>query len=112
MSISHIEYDARVTQATSERRAAVERVDQKASELKIAVQDAEIARTQGRLDAQAEGEAAAIVTKGEAQAKAKSEISKALTTSCLEYSAFDNDSTRYYSVPTGRDGLPIILGTD
>jgi hypothetical protein len=28
------------------------------------------------------------------------------------YKAFDNDATRYYFVPTGKDGLPIILNAE
>jgi regulator of protease activity HflC (stomatin/prohibitin superfamily) len=117
VAISHIQYDGHVTAAISEKRAAVERVDQKASELLIAAQDAEIARTaaRGQADAlriNAQGQADAIVVRGEAQARAQDEIGKTLTTSYLKYKAFDNDSTRYYFVPVGKDGLPIIVGTD
>ena len=117
VSIGHIQYDQRVTAAISEKRATVERVEQKTSELQIAVQDAEIARTaaRGQADAvriRAQGDAESIVVRGEAQARAQNEIGKTLTTSYLKYKAFDNDSTRYYFVPVGKDGLPIIVGTD
>lgn len=114
VSITHIQYDGRVTSAISDKLSTVERVEQKASELKIAQQDAEIARTaaSGRSDAiriQAQGEADAIVLRGQAQGKAQTEIGRTLTPSLLKYKAFDNDSTRYYFVPVGRDGLPIIV---
>lgn len=117
VSIVHIEYDPRVTMAISEKRATAERVEQKASELKIAAQDAEIARisASGKSDAvriQAQGEAAAIGLRGEAQAKAQGEIAKTLTPSYLHYKAFDSASTKYYFVPVGRDGLPLIINTE
>jgi regulator of protease activity HflC (stomatin/prohibitin superfamily) len=114
VSIMHIEYDPHVTGAISEKLATAERVQQKASELKIALQDAEIARAtaSGRGDSiriQAQGEAEAIVLKGEAQGKAQAAIEHTLTPSFLKYKAFDSDATRYYFVPVGKDGLPIIV---
>ena len=90
-------------------------VEQKKFEVLVADRDAEIARTQakGQADAiriRAEGEASAIVIKGEAQAKAQAAIAKTLSTGYLQYKAFDNAATRYYFVPTSKNGLPIIIG--
>lgn len=117
VTISHIEYDRTVTQAIAQKVATEQRLEQKDFELKIAARDADIARTsaRGRADAQrleAEGEAAAIVLRGNAQAQAQSEIAKTLTASYLRYKAFDSDSTRYYFVPTGKDGMPLIINTE
>ena len=117
VAISHIEYDARVTSAISEKRATAERVEQKTSELQIAKQDAEIARTaaSGQADSVrilAQGQAEGMIIKGDAQAKSQSEISKTLTTDYLRYKAFDNSAASYYFIPIGKDGLPIIIGTD
>ncbi len=117
VSIVHIEYDRAVTGAISAKLGAAQRAERKESELKIAERDAEIARmaAHGRADAvriEAEGEAAAIEVKGKAQAKAQAEITKTLTSSYLHYKAFDNNSTRYYFVPVGKDGMPIIVNAE
>lgn len=117
ISISHIEYDPSVTAAISRKVAMAQAVEQKEFELRVAERDAEIARTaaRGRADAtriQAEGEAAAIFARGEAQARAQGAISKTLTSEYLRYKAFDNDATRYYFVPIGKDGLPLIINTE
>jgi regulator of protease activity HflC (stomatin/prohibitin superfamily) len=114
VAIKHIRYEKRVTKSISEKLAKEQLVEQKKYELEIAKQDAEIARTQaqGRGDAiriKAEGEARAIVIKGKAQAEAQEEITKTLTKHYLQYKAFDGNSTRYYFLPTGKDGLPIII---
>jgi regulator of protease activity HflC (stomatin/prohibitin superfamily) len=117
VAISHIEFDRNLTAAISQKLASAQKVDQKEFELKIAERDADIARAtaRGRADAvriEAEGRAAAIVIEGEAQGKAQAEITKTLTASYLRYKAFDSDATKYYFVPVGKDGMPIIIGTD
>lgn len=114
VSINHVEYDRNLAQAISSKLATAQKVDQKDAEVKIAERDAEIARTsaKGRSDAvriEAEGQAAALVLKGDAQARAQSAITKTLTPEYLRYKAFDNDATRYYFVPVGKDGMPIII---
>jgi len=117
VAISHIKFDPNVTSAISQKRATAERVEQKASEVEIAKKDAEIARTraQGSADAiriGARGEAEAIVVKGKAQAEAQDAIAKTLTADYLRYKAFDSQTTRYYFVPVGKDGMPLIINTD
>ena len=117
VSISHIAFDANLTSAISQKLTAQQKVEQKEFEVKLADRDAEIARiaARGRADAvriEAEGRAAAIVSEGEAQAKAQDEITKTLTASYLRYKAFDSDATKYYFVPVGKDGMPIIVNTD
>lgn len=114
VSISHVEYDRNVAQAISNKLATAQRVEQKDAAVRTAEREAEIARTsaKGRSDAvriEAEGQAAAIVLRGDAQARAQSSITKTLTPGYLQYKAFDNDATRYYFVPTGKDGMPIIV---
>lgn len=37
---------------------------------------------------------------------------RALTKDHIQYKAFDDSSTRYYFVPIGRDGLPLIVNTE
>ncbi len=114
VAITHIEFDRDVTRAISEKLMMEQRAEQKVYEIKIAEQDAEIdrIRAQGMGDAiriQAEGEAQAIVIKGQAQATAQGAITATLTKGYLQYKAFDGSSTRYYFVPIGKDGLPIIV---
>jgi len=114
VAIKHIDYDQRVTEAISEKLAKIQEIEQKQSELEIAKHEAEIDRTAaaGRGDAtriEAEAEAQTIVLLGEAQAEAQSAISKTLSKSYLQYKAFDGDATTYYFVPTGKDGLPILV---
>lgn len=114
VAIDHIQYDPSVTAAISAKIATEQQVQQKELEVKVAAQDAEIARTraQGQADAvriNAEGEAKAIVIKGEAQSKAQASITQTLTPDYLRYKAFDNPGTRYYFVPVGKDGLPLIV---
>ena len=114
VAIEHIEYDRNVSAAISTKLATSQKVEQKDAEVRIAERDADIARTvaKGRADAvriEAEGESAAMVLKGEAQKKAQAEITKTLSASYLRYKAFDGNATRFYFVPVGKDGMPIIV---
>lgn len=117
ISVDHVEFDATLTKAISAKLAMQQVVDQKRFEMDVAERDADIARSQakGQADAtriRAEGEARSIILKGEAQAVAQAAIAKTLSTSYLQYKAFDSPATRYYFVPTNRNGLPIVLGGD
>jgi len=112
--IRHIEFDPALTEAISVKLAKEQEVEQKAHELESARLDADIARAeaQGRSDSvriMALGEADAIVIKGKAQAEAQGAIIQTLSKEYLQYKAFDSDATRYYFVPVGKDGLPLII---
>lgn len=114
VAIRHIDYDDTVTQAISRKIAVRQQSEQKRYEVEIAQRDADIARTtaQGRSDAtriQAEGDAAAIIARGKAQAEAQAAVTKTLTPMYLQFKAFDNPASSYFFVPTGKDGLPIIV---
>lgn len=117
VSIDHVAFDPSVSASISKKLATQQALEQKGFEVTMAERDAEIARTRARgeadaVRARAEGEATAITVRGEAQAKAQAAIGKTLTRAYLQYKAFDNPATRYYFVPTGKDGMPIILNTD
>lgn len=117
VSVDHVAFDPSLTKAISTKLAMQQFVEQKRFEMEVADRDADIARSQakGQADAtriRAEGEAKAIVLKGEAQAVAQAAIAKTLSTSYLQYKAFDSPATRYYFVPTNRNGLPILIGGD
>lgn len=113
IAIRHIDYDDTVTQAISRKIAVRQQSEQKRFEIEIAVRDAEIARTtaQGRSDAvriQAEGDAAAIVARGKAQAEAQEAVGKTLAPAYLQFKALDNHAASYFFVPTGKGGLIIV----
>ena len=117
VSLEHIDFDQTVTRSISAKLAMQQAAEQKKFELEVAERDADIARAQarGQSDAiriRAEGEAKAIVLRGDAQAQAQAAISKTLSTGYLQYKAFDNPATRYYFVPVGKNGMPIIVGTE
>jgi regulator of protease activity HflC (stomatin/prohibitin superfamily) len=114
ISVTHIAFDQSVTTSISAKLVKEQVSQQKRFEVVIAEQDAEIARTKakGRGDAirlEAEGQARAIVLKGQAQSEAQKAIASTLDKKYLQYKAFDGNSTRYYFVPTGKDGMPIII---
>tara|TARA_B100000965_G_scaffold280561_1_gene238416 strand:- start:1072 stop:1956 length:885 start_codon:yes stop_codon:yes gene_type:complete len=117
VAIKHIQYDQLVTRSISDKLAMEQKAKQKEFELKVAERDAEIARTRakGISDAvaiRAEGDSKAIVLRGEAQAKAQEAIDKTLTQKYIQYRAFEGDNTRYYFVPIGKDGLPLIVNAE
>ncbi len=114
VAINHIDYDDTVTRAISGKIATKQQAEQKKIEVEVALRNAEIARTtaQGVSDAtriQAEGDAAAIVLRGKAQADAQEAINKTLTPRYLQFKAFDQRNASYFFVPMGKDGLPLIV---
>ena len=117
VTITHVRFDLDVTKSISEKLVKKQLVEQKAFELEIAGKEAEIlrAKTKGLSDSiriQAEGDAQALLVKGRAQAEAQEAITKTLTRDYLLYKAFGSNSTRYYFLPTGKDGLPVIINAD
>jgi regulator of protease activity HflC (stomatin/prohibitin superfamily) len=114
IAINHIDYDDTVTRAISSKIATKQQAEQKVVEVEVALRDAEITRTtaQGVSDAtriQAEGDAAAIVLRGKAQAEAQEAVNKTLSPRYLQFKAFDQRSAAYFFVPMGKDGLPVIV---
>ncbi len=114
IAIKHIDYDDTVTSAISRKIATRQQAEQKEFEVQIAKRDADIVRAgaQGRADAtriQAEADAAAIVMRGEAQAKAQDKIGETLTPKYLQFRAFDTREGNFFFWPQGKDGMPIIV---
>lgn len=102
VTINHIVYPKVVTAAVDRKLAVEQDIQQKDYEIEIAEKQAEIQRilARGQRDAQkiiAEG-----LTKLYLQYKAL-EVQDKLTTS---------PNTKFYFVPTGKDGLPIIVDTN
>lgn len=130
VSIDHVEYDRMVTESISRKIATQQTAEQKQYEKRIAEQDADIVRTRAHgesdaieirasgeahaIEARAAGEAQAIELRGKAQAAAQAAVAKTLTPRYLQFKAFDNPATRYFFVPTGKNGMPLLFsaGTD
>jgi len=102
VTVDHIEYPSIVTTAVNNKLAVEQAIEQKDYELKIAVKDAEIQR---------------ILAKG--QRDAQQIIDAGLTKLYLQYKALEvqdklalSPSAKFYFIPVGKDGLPIIIDTD
>jgi regulator of protease activity HflC (stomatin/prohibitin superfamily) len=101
VSIDHIMYSPLVTEAVDQKLAVKQEIEQKDFEMQIAEKDAEIQRIRAR-----------------GQRDSQQIIASGLTSKYLQYKALevqdklsDSDNTTFYFIPTGQDGLPIIVDT-
>ncbi len=101
VTLDHIMYSPLVTQATDKKLATMQRLEQKEYEMGIAEKDAEIQR---------------IRAKG--QRDAQNIIDEGLTNKYLQFRSIEmqealskSSNSKFYFVPMGKDGLPVILET-
>jgi len=101
VTVDHIRYPNVVTSAVDRKLAVEQDIEQKDYEILIAEKQAEIQR---------------ILAKG--QRDAQQIIDAGLTTKYLQYKALEvqdklatSPNTKFYFVPLGKDGLPIIVDT-
>lgn len=101
ITIDHIKYPQVVTSAVDRKLAVEQDIQQKDYEIQIAEKQAEIQRT---------------LAKG--QRDAQQIIDAGLTQKYLQYKALEvqdklttSPNTKFYFVPMGKDGLPIIVDT-
>lgn len=101
VTVDHIQYPEIVTSAVNRKLAVEQAIEQKDYELKIAAKDAEIQRT---------------LAKG--QRDAQQIIDAGLTPLYLQYKALEvqdklstSKNAKFFFVPVGKDGLPIIVDT-
>lgn len=101
VTLDHIMFSPLVTRATDEKLATKQKVEQKDFEIEVAKKDAEIQR----IKAQGQSDAQTIIDQG-------------LTTKYLQYKSLEvqenltnSPNVTFYFVPTGKDGLPIIVDT-
>lgn len=101
ITINHIKYPQVVTSAVDRKLAVEQDIQQKDYEIKIAEKQAEIQR---------------ILAKG--QRDAQQIIDAGLTQKYLQYKALEvqdklttSPNAKFYFVPMGKDGLPIIVDT-
>jgi regulator of protease activity HflC (stomatin/prohibitin superfamily) len=91
-----------VTEAVDQKLAVKQEIEQKDFEMEIAEKEAEIQRIRAR-----------------GQRDAQQIIDSGLTTLYLQYKALDvqdklskSENAKFFFVPVGRDGLPIIIDTN
>lgn len=101
VTIKHIEYPSVVTSAVDQKLAVEQEIEQKDYEMKIAEKDAEIQRILARGQRDAQQIIDAGLTQRYLQYKAL-EVQDKLTTS---------PNAKFFFVPLGKDGLPIIVDT-
>ncbi|HRJ29811.1 MAG TPA: prohibitin family protein [Cyclobacteriaceae bacterium] len=101
VTVKHIQYPMVVTSAVDKKLAVQQAIEQKDYEIKIAEKNAEIQR---------------ILAKG--QRDAQQIIEAGLTQRYLQYKALEvqdkltgSPNTKFYFVPLGKDGLPVIVDT-
>lgn len=99
VTLDHIMYSPMVTNATDEKLATTQKLEQKSIELEIAEKDAEIQR---------------ITAKG--QRDAQQIISQGLTQKYLQFKSLEvqneltkSTNAKFFFVPVGNDGLPVII---
>lgn len=117
VTINHIDFTAGMLRAIEAKLTKEQEKIQKDFELAIAIKDAAIAREK----AKGEGDALEIMARAEAeaqkiraggQAEAQKIIDQTLTTRFLQFKAFDNPNAKFIFIPTGQEGLPIILSPE
>lgn len=101
ISIDHIMYSPLVTKAVDQKLAVKQEIEQKDFEMQIAEKDAEIQRIRAR-----------------GQRDSQQIIASGLTSMYLQYKALEvqdklsaSENTKFYFIPMGQDGLPIIVDT-
>ena len=117
VTITHIDFSAGMLRAIETKLAKEQEKIQKKFELEIASKDAEIARVRAKgegdsLQIKAEGQAEAQKIRAAGQAEAQKLIDETLTAKFLQFKAFDSPNAKFIYVPTGMEGLPIIVSPE
>ncbi len=101
VTVDHIIYSPMVTNATDEKLATKQLIEQKEFEMQIAERDAEIQR---------------ILARG--QKDAQIIIDQGLTQKYLQFKSLEiqemlsnSENAKFYFIPIGEDGLPVIVDT-
>ncbi len=117
VTISDIDFTSGVLRAIEIKLAKEQEMVQKDFELEIEVKDAEIARVRAKgeadsLQIKAVGQAEAQKIRAAGQAVSQRIIDETLTTRFLQFKAFESPNTKFIYVPTGKDGLPVIINPE
>ncbi len=116
IALQHIDYPPTVQAAIEQRLVVQQQEVQKESEIKIAAQQAQIAKINAdsaKETAQiaASSDAEADKTRAEGEAKAQEMLGKTLTPLLVQLRALTNPTTKLVFVPEGRQ-LSVVLGSD
>ncbi len=116
IALQHIDYPPSVQQAIEARLVTQQQQTQKEAEIKIATQDAQIARIRAesaaetaKIAAVSEAETAKIRADGES--KAQGLLGKTLTPLFVQLRALSNPASKFVFVPEGKQ-LSVVLGAD
>lgn len=116
VALQHIDYPPAVQQAIEQRLVVQQQETQKEAEIKIATEDAQIARIKAdsaaetaRVSATSDAETTRIRAEGDARAQEL--LGKTLTPLLVQMRALTNPAAKYVFVPEGRN-LSVVLGGD
>lgn len=116
VALQHIDYPPSVQQAIEARLVTQQQQTQKEAEIKIANQEAEIARIKAQSDADvaqisAASDAETTRIRAEGESKAQELLGKTLSPLLVQLKALTNPASKYVFVPEGRS-LSVLLGAD
>lgn len=104
--LEDIQFSAPVLAAIEQKLSKEQEQEQRKFEIEISRKDAEI------ILIRANAEAEATRVRARAQAEAQKIIEESLGQRYLQYKALDNPNAKYFFLPTGKDGVPVLLSPD
>ncbi|MCZ8154771.1 MAG: prohibitin family protein [Leptospira sp.] len=104
--IDDVEYSPSILRAIEAKLTKQQEQEQMKFEINIAKRDAEIQIISS------EGKAKAILIEAEAQAKAQKLLSESITPKYIQLKTVENPNNKLIIIPSGRDGMPIMLNAD
>ena len=104
--LDDIRFSLPVLRAIEQKLAKEQEQERMRFEINIAKQRAAITLIKAKADAEAQKERA----KG--QAEAQRIISESLNKKFLQFKALDNPSAKYFFMPTGKGGVPVVIDAD
>ncbi|NBU97092.1 MAG: prohibitin family protein [Spirochaetia bacterium] len=102
--IDDVNYPKDVLYAIEKKITKEQELEQKKYELGIAEKDIEIAKKRATADSEAQ------IIRAEGQAKSQEIIDKKLTPQYLQYKAFESNNSKFFYIPSGKGGLPLVIG--
>jgi regulator of protease activity HflC (stomatin/prohibitin superfamily) len=104
--LEDIQFSAPVLASIEQKLSKEQEQEQRKFEIEISRKDAEI------IVIRAKAEAEATRVRAQAQAEAQRIIEESLGHRYLQFKALDNPNAKYFFLPTGKDGVPVLINTD
>ena len=101
--IDDVNYPKDVLNAIEMKITKEQELEQKKYELGISEKNIEIAKKKAQADAEAQ------IIRAEGQAKSQEIINKKLTPRYLQYKAYESNNSKFFFIPNGKDGLPMVV---